>query len=264
MTLQKNQGENAKCPNLNNRNTISKGVSSTNAEGNGGYNIDGIFANDDSSGAIINENLEWYIQLASRCHNEGFQWHMNYLNNCSNRSALQHSRRLVSSSSSFNKSGHCFGASTTVPDKTYKKIYIKNYDENFNEDGDCKIRIKIGTPTLRNFNHYNNNGSTNKKRLTSFVPYPTNSNSTKNIMNCNSVDTQNKQFSIQSTDKINEIIDNFCSLRISCGTVLPQIILTDFSSHDTTPISTPLLLTPSSTTASHLNYSFNGAKSMNE
>lgn len=226
--------------------------------GGGGSNNCGDL-NDNINGD--NENLEWYIQLASQCYNEGFQWHMNYLNNCSIQSALQ-KRRVSRNCNRLSGLTKPLTRKTTADrsgsEKTYQKIYIKNYDDNFDEDVNCKIHVKL---------HEGNKHLSNSRK--SQISYVTCSTQKPNIMNSSAtvsgIGKEYQTIQRSKSDKITDIIDNFCTLTLSCGTVLPQIILTDFSSHDTTPVSTPLLLTPAASPQDpdYTTYSFAGSDSAN-
>lgn len=230
------------------------------------------------------EYLEWYIELASRCYTEGFLWHMNYLNGCSERqSALlqqrlqltqqQNSRRHSSNiSDSYKldnpKSRHRFSVSEHN-NPTYQNIYVQNYDSDATEDNDnCKISININNSgrvckPQQSTHTYNcspaSYASNSTSKSTTTLEQQSNVRS-YHIMNDNDNDSSrgidainnNKQLhhhqKSQHVAKLNEVIDNFCSLNISCDAgayLLPQIILTDFSSAATIneqPKSTTLLL----------------------
>lgn len=217
------------------------------------------------------EYLEWYIQLASRCYTEGFLWHMNYLNGCSERqSALLQQRRQLTQqqnprrrSSSISNS-YTFDSPTTP---TYQNIYVQNYDSDATEDNDnCKISININNsgrqfkpqPSTPDYNSPSSLASGSRGISTTLEQY---SNvRSYNIMNDNdngssrgidAINNNKQQYQHQKSQhvaKLNEVIDNFCSLNISCDAgayLLPQIILTDFSSAATIneqPKSTTLLL----------------------
>lgn len=227
--------------------------------------------NDDDDDDVDIENLEWYIQLASRCYTEGFLWHMNYLNDCSERqSALlqqrrqltqqQNSRRLSSSISS-PKAQHV----TEHNHRTYKNIYVQNYDSDATEDNDnCKISININnsgrlyqpqqsTPTY----NFSLGGDASGRHISTQLEQQSNerfyhimsnndNDRSRGIDAINNNKQQHHHQKNQHVANVNEVIDNFCSLNISCdaGTyLLPQIILTDFSSAiNEQPKSTTLLL----------------------
>lgn len=206
------------------------------------------------------ENLEWYIELASRCYNEGFQWHLNYLNDCTSRSALLKRRLLTGAVTKSNRISHRNHSVAHLPQSVDEEINQKILnDDRFREDiPDCKIRININQSLNSNLNNNKNNNNHTRKR--SNYSYVAHLNKKINIMNSGgySIDAINVQNDMK-TDRLNEVLDNFGSLNISCGSVLPQIVLTDFSSIDSLPRTNTLLLTPSSE-----QFDISGTKSSNE
>lgn len=203
------------------------------------------------------ENLEWYIESASRCYNEGFQWHMNYLNDCTRRSALLKRRRLTGAVSKSNRIVH--RSPSAEHQSTSEEISPKiSNEDRFREDiSDCKIRININQSLNSNCCNTKTNHNSNNTRKRSNYSYVAHLNKKINIMNSSgySIDAINVPNDMK-TDRLNEVLDNFGSLNISCGSVLPQIVLTDFSSIDSMPRTNTLLLTPSTE-----QYSISGTKS---
>lgn len=275
--------------------------------GGGGCGV-GFAINDNEENDVDTENLDWYIQLASRCYNEGFQWHMNYLNECEERQrqrrkdntysssgALQLNRHRRSQdptknkfhvqSSKYHRTSNSAGSSSTSSDPSIYNLQNKNeYDE---DDDDChlnnnyKIRININSNNTNDNNiHYytsnlnpnNNNNNKVKKQTNTNTCAAKYQVKKKNIMNSNdsgsSIDAlnnnQQQYYDVSNSSgggssssssniiirnqqqqyggnennsaKLSEIIDNFCSLNISCvgAFLLPQIILTDFSTTSST------------------------------
>ncbi|KAG4065840.1 hypothetical protein HA402_012518 [Bradysia odoriphaga] len=204
------------------------------------------------------ENLEWYIELASRCYNEGFQWHMNYLNDCTRRSALLKRRRLTGTVSK--STAQCVSPQHQVHLAGNEIDQQIPNDDRFRDDvSDCKIRININQSLNSNSNHtktINNNTNSRKRSNYSSVAHL---NKKINIMNSSgySFDAINVQNDMK-TDRLNDVLDNFGSLNISCGSVLPQIVLSDFSSIDSMPRTHTLLLTPTE------QYSISGTKSQSQ
>lgn len=198
------------------------------------------------------ENLEWYIELASRCYNEGFQWHMNYLNDCTRRTALLKRRRLSGAATKSNRIAHCSQSSVEHHQSqlAFEEVSEKHSNEDrFSDDtSDCKIRININQSLNSNFNNTKTNHNSNNARKRSNYSCVAHLNKKINIMNSSgySIDAINNVQNDMKTDRLNEVLDNFGSLNISCGSVLPQIVLTDFSSIDSMPRTNTLLLTPSS------------------
>lgn len=191
------------------------------------------------------ENLEWYIELASRCYNEGFQWHMNYLNDCTRRGAILKKRRLTGAVAKPNRIAHC--SQSVQHQSTGEEVNqkISNGDRFPEEISDCKIRININQSLSSNFNNAKTNHNSNTRKRSNYS-YVTHLNKKINIMNSSgySIDAINVRNDMK-TDRLNEVLDNFGSLNISCSSVLPQIVLTDCSSIDSMPRTNTLLLTPS-------------------
>lgn len=227
------------------------------------------------------ENLEWYIQLASRCYTEGFLWHMNYLNGCSERqSALLHqrrqltqqqnSRRLSSSiSKSYKSDNHASQHRNCVSERNnpiYQNIYVQNYDSDATEENDnCKISININNSgrlcnpqqSSSTYNCSLDGYASGSRSIFTALEQQSNvrshhimndNDSSRGIDAINNNKQQQHQQNTQHVAKLNEVIDNFCSLNISCDSgayFLPQIILTDFTSAATIneqPKSTTVLL----------------------
>lgn len=196
----------------------------------------------------FDDETEWYIELASRCYNDGFQWHMNYLNDCTRRSALLKRRRLTGSVTKSNRITNCGRQSVEHLSQSVGEAVSKTIsnDDRFREDiPDCKIRININQSLNSNFSNSKTNHNTNARKRSNYS-YVAHLNKKINIMNSSgySNDAINVQNDIK-TDRLNEVLDNFGSLNISCGSILPQIVLTDFSSIDSMPRTNTLLLTPS-------------------
>ncbi len=228
-----------------------------NRKGRARYNITTNKVGGNESFDDETENLEWYIELASRCYTEGFQWHMNYLNDCTRRSALLKRRRLTGAVSKSNRIANGCSQNQNVEHKSTGGVIdqkISN-DDRFREDdvSDCKIRININqslnsnnTKTINHNNTSSNSNSINTRKRSNYS-YVAHLNKKINIMNSSgySIDAINVQNDMK-TDRLNEVLDNFGSLNISCGSsILPQIVLTDFSSIDSMPRTNTLLLTPS-------------------
>lgn len=230
------------------RNTNQQHQLNRNCKGKARYNITTkVVGGGNECSNDETENLEWYIALASRCYNEGFQWHMNYLNDCTRRSNLLKKRRLTGAIS---KSNHRIAQrSQTVEYQSVTDDEIAQTatsDDRFRDDvSDCKIRININqsansnTNRTNNHNHNNNISNSNTRKRSNYSYVAQHLSKKINIMN--SIDAINDM----KTDRLNEVLDNFGSLNISCGSVLPQIVLTDFSTIDSMPRTNTLLLTPS-------------------
>lgn len=237
-----------------------------NCKGRARYNNSSIITSKVGGNECFNddtENLEWYIELASRCYDEGFQWHMNYLSDCTRRGNLLKRRRLTGAVSKSNRiatqqhqqqrsSDGTEYQSSFDGDEIVQLSVSHSSDERFRDDAsDCKIRININQLAANSNNTKPTNNHNARKR--SIYSYVTHLNKKINIMNSSgySIDAINITNDTKSTDRLNEVFDNFGSLNISCGSsVLPQIVLTDFSSIDSMPRTNTLLLTPSTVVSS--------------
>lgn len=176
------------------------------------------------------DNVEWYIRLASQCYNEGLEWHMNYLSKCSQlQRKTKRKIRRTQNTEKFEKKKEI-----DSPCSESNNIHdIKEYDDDITNENSCQIRINI-----------NNNVHSRVIATYSNFPKVSNANDAKSetVMNIHVNNLVQPEEQKLNNANISEIIDNLCALNISTcvsRSLLPQIILTDFSSTSSIPNPSP-------------------------